>query len=542
MPINTLHPYYDRYYDLWQRARDFDGGEDDVKEACLLQSKGEGIRIYLPRPSGHTDADYRSYVELADFLDAVSVTIELFSGAVFRKPLKVNYPDEWDSREFSFKKELEDVTGTGIPIEDYAKEQFEDFLRTGRHFTLLSMDPIDERRVRGPARPYWVSLAAEQNTFWTDEGDRWVFVKPELASNSGDLYELRLVPIWHELILERNDMGEGVYVHVVYRGSFDQIQPEINTHQLDYRSLALHGKAGHGGTPPVEESRIYPGFGEGDANTGGRFNFLPVCLFTAGKLTNDPVKPPLMRIVNLARRYYRIGAEYAWNMHWSIIKQPWISGATKDEVSKNPRGMVFGGSHILVLPNVNAKLDIAEVHPQGYEAFEAKLQSTRTEIAALGTHTLIVEKRAVETAEALAIRKASPHATLQTWVDKQERCLERTVRWHAYMGGFTDQVDDERITVVMNRDFVPGHADPAYLMAMLQYVLNNKMTIESLFHNLEQADMVAPDETFDIYETRLSAQREPAMDDEPDDADPMMTQRDRSFANNGRADPSTLVR
>src|SRR5262245_66159372 len=121
MGVESQHPQYQLCLPLWQKIRDCEIGEDQVK------SRREE---YLPRLSGQYGSDghaaYEGYLMRATFYNALSRTVQGLHGAIFRQPTVILWSKPVEGQEPPPPPPLAaaletDVTISGIPLQTFIK-------------------------------------------------------------------------------------------------------------------------------------------------------------------------------------------------------------------------------------------------------------------------------------------------------------------------------------------------------------------------------------------------------------------------------------
>ena len=144
MGIESKHPYYEEASSQWIRIRDSFNGSDAIKI--------KGVD-YLPKLSGQTSEQYNAYKLRAVYYNSIERTVKGLIGAVMRVDPIIEVPpkvEEW----------LDDITGTGVSINDFISHMLSEQLLTGRQGLLI--DHNEER-------PYLTGYTTEQITNWLDD-------------------------------------------------------------------------------------------------------------------------------------------------------------------------------------------------------------------------------------------------------------------------------------------------------------------------------------------------------------------------------------
>ena len=121
MGIESTHPLYDETLDKYVRVRDSFLGSDKIK------TKGE---VYLPKLGSQDKDEYASYVMRAMYVNAIKNTVQGLVGAVMRIDPVIKAPDR--ILELS-----QDITGTGVSLNDFISNMLSEQLLMGRQGILI---------------------------------------------------------------------------------------------------------------------------------------------------------------------------------------------------------------------------------------------------------------------------------------------------------------------------------------------------------------------------------------------------------------------
>jgi hypothetical protein len=79
---------------------------------------------------------------------------------------------------------------------------------------------------------------------------------------------------------------------------------------------------------------------------------------------------------------------------------------------------------------------------------------------------------------------------------------------HAWWAGFSDNVDDPRVTVSLNKDLVAAGMEPQMLTALTQALLQNTISYETYYHQLQQGEIARPLVDVEDEKTLIEIQKE----------------------------------
>lgn len=205
MPVNTLHPSYEKMSKKVKRVRDFARGDDAVKEA------GE---TYVERLAGQSDKAYAAYLSRGGVVPAITPTAKAIGGAIMRKSPVFNPSDVRVSQSIDgmgqtvndfvecIIYELLIAGGSGYLVEYSEDEKHnvfrqytrENIINEGPGFIVLrqfyqEQDPKDKFEVKTKAE--YLELTYDENgnyiqNLWREVKGKYVVVDTFTPTKSGD--------------------------------------------------------------------------------------------------------------------------------------------------------------------------------------------------------------------------------------------------------------------------------------------------------------------------------------------------------------------
>lgn len=418
MPVSTTHKQYNDMLKKWQvtRAINDNSAQHLIRRVC-------------------TDDDNRNnqYVENAVLTNYTSLTRAGLAGLVFRKPALLELPQKLEYLK-------EDVTGTGIQLEQLAQKIVSEVLLTGRHGllveyplastgdTLVDNEPSGEKLCR--IKPY----VAESIINWhsAEYGSRYlldmVVLQEEVdVVDPKDMFNYKSAVQWRVLLL-----NGGIYKQMLWK-SVDQEPGEV--------SLVV--PTDFGGLPLTEIPFIF-----------------------IGSNNNDTVVdiPPLYDVAVVNLQHYRNSADYEESIF--VCGQPTLflamGGSEQEFEAANPQGVAMGsraghnigpeGKPYLLQANPNQLVDQAMIRKE-------------IQIASIGAR-LIAPSGGRETAEAARIRFGSQNSALYMITHNISSGMQKALRLCAqYMMKYQKAVFDS-IKYELNTEFYDETTDPNLLTAM----------------------------------------------------------------------------
>ena len=444
MPVDTLHPEYERYLPIWQQTRDAVCGVAAIKDSKKRQT-------YLPKPNAHetgkiADERYLQYVKRANYVNFTARTKNALVGAAFRKDPTYELPAGLEYLD-------DDATGDGLSLIQLAKDSLSNLLEVGREGFLvdypqapegLSEEETNNLDLRASILPY----TAEKVVNWKTSSVRGrqvlslVVLEEEYAAGDD--------PFSHEKEVQHRVLGlmDGVYYQQVFRDGEPHTDP------------------------------IFPRDGGGNL-----FDFIPF-IFVGAKNNDSTIDDaPMSDIADVNLAHYRNSADFEESCF--ITGQPTLFVTTSLSVEEwkeaNPAGISMGSraGHNLGADG-NATLLQADPNNLVSEAMSAK----ESQMVMIGAR-IIQDRGQNETAEAARIRFSSENSVLGDVVKNLSEGLRKCIEWCAlFMNAEQDAV------LEINSDFYDKTTDPQTIMAMIQLYDREAIAMPDLRASLRRSGMI----------------------------------------------------
>ena len=427
MGIESKHPQYAKKENQVSRCRDTYDGEDSVKGAKTK---------YLPKLSKQTDASYKAYIQRASFYNTMKRTIHGLAGAVMRiDPIVEGADGAW----------LEDITTTGMTIEDFVYYMLTEQLLTGRQGILVEHDGT---------RPYLVGYSTEQMTNWMDGV---VVLKEEFRNpNPKDKYDSKFEVQYRELVILEN-------------------RYEVNIWREKKGKWVIH-------------ETLNPD------KRGAALDFIPFVSASVDGFNFNPKTPPLLNLADMNLSHYRTSADLEHGRHFTALPTPYVTGVdAESELS-------IGAESAWVLPDVASKAGFLEFSGAGLKALDVAMDQKRSMMASLGAQLLDGQKNGVEATETVKLRQNSEASVLMRAVKSVEGTLNKALNL------MTDWEGGPEVKVTLNTDFANtsmGHQDMTALMGLWQ---SGAISHESLLWNMKRGEVIPPDVSVEEERDRVDMQ------------------------------------
>jgi len=430
MGIESKHPLYIETENKWTRVRDSFLGSDKVK------SQGE---IYLPKLSSQDKDQYASYVMRAMYVNAIKNTVQGLVGAVMRIDPVINAPDR--ILELS-----QDITGTGVSLNDFVSNMLSEQLLMGRQGILID---------RTEDRAYLSGYTTEQITNWMD--NTVVLKETYVAHDINDYYSMTYEVQYRELMIDE----DGKYLVRIWR----EVQ-------------------GWG-----VWNEIYP------TKVGQSLDTIPFVALSGNELNLNPTQPPLMSLVDTNLSMYRTSADLEHGRHFTALPTPYVTGIDGDSELK------IGSGSAWILPDSSSKAGYLEFTGQGLQALEKAVEEKRGIMASLGASLLQTEKSGVESAEAVRLRQNSETSVLVGAVLSVQEGIAKALSFMAEWEGVSGDIEVE-----LNTDFSDTKISAQDLTALMGAWQSGGISHETFLHNMKKGEVIPNDVSVEDEKGRIDMQ------------------------------------
>lgn len=447
MGVETQHTDFVKNAAKWQRCRDVHSGSDAIK------AQGE---TYLAKLDSQDATEYQAYLDRALFYNATSRTVEGLLGMIFRKELAVEVPGIIEDRIY-------DITGTGVPLDLFAKSATREVLIVGRYGIMVDMpeEPSTD------AKPYLTGYKAEQIVNWRVglvNGDRVltrvVLSETEIVEDPEDEFGVKEVQRYRVL-----NLIDGVYVIKIYQ-------------------LADEKKADSW----VKAKEIIPQV------RGSALDYIPFVFLGPNTITPDVDKPPILDLVEVNLSHFRSSADLEHGRHFTALPTVWVSGFDADTELK------VGSTTAWVTRNTDAKCGMLEFTGQGLAALEKAVAEKEEKMAALGARMLEKQKSGTEAAETVKIRQAGEQSTLQSLAVTMSLGFTLAMRWLTEWSAAAGDV-----SVKLNTEFFEASMDSGKLKDLVAIWQGGGISKPTLYFNLQKGGIARPGVDFEKEQSDIQA-------------------------------------
>mgnify|MGYP003147642463 CR=1 FL=1 len=418
MGIESKHPLYIDTEDKWTRVRDSFLGSDEIKK------KGQD---YLPKLGSQDKDEYNAYILRAMYVNVIKNTVQGLVGAVMRIDPVIEAPDR-------VMELAEDITGTGVSLNDFISNMLAEQLLMGRQGILID---------RTFDRAYLSGFTTEQITNWME--DVVVLKETFVSHDSNDAYDMTYEVQYRELLIDE----DGQYLVRIWR---------------DNNGWSVWNE-------------IYP------TKVGQPLDQIPFVALSGNELNLDPTLPPLMSLVDTNLSMYRTSADLEHGRHFTALPTPYVTGIDVDSDLK------IGSGSAWILPDSSSRAGYLEFTGQGLQALEKAIEEKRGIMASLGASLLQNQKSGVESAEAIRLRQNSEASVLVGAVLSVQEGIAKALSILAEWEGVSGDIE-----VSLNTDFSDIKIDATDLHALMVAWQSGAISHETFLYNMKKGEIL-PDET-----------------------------------------------
>ena len=207
-------------------------------------------------------------------------------------------------------------------------------------------------------------------------------------------------------------------------------------------------------------------------------DYIPFSVITPTGLDYAIDRPPILDMVNVLAAWWKAAVDHANAIHTICVPTPSVYADIddKDFILK------LGPDACLLLPQ-GSKAEFLEFKGQGLSEVTKNLESLLNMQAALGARliTNTGNKTLIETAEGARIRESMSTAVLGSIITSVEAALEKALDWAADWVSASYMPSE----VKLNKELISATIDPNMVTALLNAVINNRLSFESFYRALE---------------------------------------------------------
>lgn len=436
-----LHPDYVYYAPEWERIRDAEIGEIEVKR------KREK---YLPKMPTHDKHQYEAYLRRAVFYNMTSRTLNALYGTVFRRMPKIS------GISGKLREKTKRITKDSMSLHLLAKTMVKEVLAVGRFGMLVDANPD------GTGDAYIAHYVAENIVDWEMEeiNGYWQLSKVTLREIYYDRtghfspydYKTR-----YRVLMLSDVKGAMTYEQFVYEDIEGSEIPDLDN--LPDRVI----------TPTVR---------------GQTLDYIPFMI--VGPFTNHPdvQKPPILDIVTLNYAHYYSYAQLEHGRFYTASPTYWVQN------DSNAQGEYHVGPDTVWLLDKGEQAGILEFNGNGLKFLESALAQKEAQISAIGGRMMPGTSRgASESDNSLLMQERNEQTLLLNLADTSDEGLTQVLHWWADWNNASPK-EIERITFEVNRDFLVKDAGAREFRAIHQMYADGVIPVEVVYDYLKRADVI----------------------------------------------------
>jgi hypothetical protein len=474
MSVQTTHPLYDEFLEVWEKCSDAFDGQKAIK------AKGE---TYLPRLSGQmptpqdisqkksygwmaADEEYALYLQRAVYYNYIKKITNGLSEQLFRRDVKIDVPPK-------MQDVLDYFTHDGKSIRTAIKESNKRILLRYRDLLVIDVPVVEEGSVRSledeekqHIRPYVTYYPAEQVINWEFKikNNRNVLVRvviKEIEYEEGeDEFTKEEIDQYRVLDLDNDTESEnlGYYRVRVFR---EQAEGKWEAHETIY--------------PVVNNEKL---------------TYIPAYFLTQKGISGDIDYPMLNDAVDLNIAHYINSADYENAINITGSPTPVIIGYHDDpDMEDNEIAL---GSRALLLSGQGAQAYYMEYRGEGPGAIAKAMEKKVDALSVLASKMLQQDPKGVESAETAEIHRSAEQGMLASMAlslsEAYEVILYTIAEWMGIEG---------EITILFNTDYSVKIIDPN-LFGNLNNARQAGLISQYLyFYNLLKGEMIPEDWTME---------------------------------------------
>ena len=452
--LDITHEQHAAHAPLWAKCRDAIAGQHAVHMA------GEA---YLPKLSGQTMSEYRSYVMRAPFFNAAKRTLDSLSGLIAAKQAKKEIPaamTQW----------LDDITLEGTTLDGLAFQIIEEQIAVGRVGLIVEHPSLELDAITvGVAeslnlRPYIRIYRAESIHDWR-------------TGSVGGLQKLTMVKLYEVLQLPGQTEFETIAVPQ-YR--------ILDLFEGAYR-VRLFRQDGQGEWLLTAES--FP------RARGQLLTEIPFVIINASSCGAQAETPPLLDLIDQNLAHYRNTADLEHGLHFTGLPTAVLSG-----VQLEPgQTYAIGSTAAWVFPDPAAKAEYLEFQGAGLTQLMAAIKEKENRMAVLGARMLSDDKKAAESSDTMDMRTSGERSVLASMSRVASMGLTAALRIMAQWAGVSGQIE-----YALNRDFGMKRLGGQELTALVGAWQAGAFSQETLFDNLSQGQIITDGKDFETEMAQIA--------------------------------------
>jgi len=461
--VNTEHPQYKEMKPVWQKMRDFIGGERPVKLKTV---------DYLPTLNATDTADgynYQTYLENAVFFNATGLTYQAFMGMIFRKKPMLSVEKH---------KLFDNIDLEGSNLQTFVRDCTEEIMKVGRvgilkdYPTTKGTETIAELS-KGNKRNYLKLYKAESIINWKYETVNGVNVpvcvvlRETIEKEPENLFSHDTESQYRVLALVN-----GRYVQYVYNASFE-LKSTVR---------------------PLSKGKI--------------IREIPFVIMNSRTLSFNVEPPPLEDLSNTNSAHYRASASLSACV-WMYGRSTAVFHIPHTLIDKfREEGVKFGVSESILLPTdaQGSKVEAGFLEPaRSFEPLINHMDSLEGRMASQGCRMLKAAKEVAESPDAISFDLIGEFATIASIADNASQGLSKALT--LLLG--------TEATIELNSDYIGAKIDSNTITSLMQSVQGGLVSEAQFQQALQDGEAIVSDKDVSAYTDITKASGDVRVDNNP---------------------------
>lgn len=487
------HPDYIAMEPIWRKMRVLLSGSEVVKQWDVCHTHGEpGIETFLLKPPGEEERQYNYFVYSARYSDFVSRTKQILEGLLFYRDPVLQLPA-------AMQPLLTNVDMSGMGIVEFAKHVAGEILTMNRGGIYVDYPVVKKPMTRAEAerkgyRSFLKFIPVEKIFDWeyTIIDNVRTITKVFIAEETDDDFTSGTWKLVRVLSLEPDGNGNWIYYNTLYEVQWTR---ELSLKRIVKSFLSFSELGGDkdstSGYMGTEVQRMAP-----QQADGSYFNKIPFWFTSLVYNQFHMEKSPLNDVADANIAHYRICADIQSALFHCAHPTPIFCGFNFTKGQQ----VLLGDLQGISSTNEKANAKYLELTGKSISELRAERDSILKDLAALGARSLSsISANSQTTAETSQINASGDTAILNTLAGTMDSILTQALRVMAAWQG----VDPTKVSVSMNREFMPFRLASNTIAVLLNSVLQKAMPVEDFVDILQTGGIIRQSTTIPDYLNRL---------------------------------------
>jgi len=440
----ALHPDYVYWAQSWERIRDAEIGEIEIKR------KRE---VYLKKLKGHDVQQYEAYLDRAVYFNMTAKTLSALYGTVFKRNPKIT------GFTPALKAAAVNITKDKMSLHLLSKTAVKETLAVGRYGLLV------DATESGVGDPYIACYTAENILDWN-------------VTEINGRFELSRV-VLRELFYDREADGALAFsFRARYRVLTLTLDEQTGTYIYEQLVFVDREATGMPAIDAPADFTIVP------TVRGETLNYIPFQIIGPFTNTMDIEKPPMLDIVALNLSHYKSYAQLEQGRYYTGNPIYWA------KTSGEGPSEYYVGPDVVWELGVDDDAGIIEFQGNGLKFLENALLGKEQQIAAIGGRMMPGTSRAAaESDNSLKLKEQNEQTLLLNIADTVDEAFTQVLRWWADWLNTSPSVT-KGITFELNRDFLLSKIGAREFRAIHQMYADGVIPVAVFYAYMHKAEVI----------------------------------------------------